>query len=112
VQVFSHPPAAGSAIGLEQLLEFGEQIRLRSEVAQVLVAFGFRSADPRAHLEPRVTVEGIAFDDLRPQPFAIEDVLETFHDRGRTGPGGAGDRDHRVLCGHVAALPQWPLSGR
>ena len=100
VQILADLAFAVGAVILEQALEFGEQIRIRTEMAEVQIAVGLGLLHRRAHRLAVVAMEGIAFDDLRLELFTPEDVLKAFHHRRGAGARGAGHRDDRMLDGH------------
>ena len=76
VKIPAGQPRAGCAVAAEQRLEFGEQIRRRAEMADVIVSLRVRLFDERAHLPAVVAVKRVALDDRGVHPFASENLLE------------------------------------
>jgi hypothetical protein len=105
VQVFADAAGAGIAIAAEQRLQLLEQIGLRAEMAEMLVAGPRLLLHPRAHFEAIVAMEGIALDQRGLDVLATEDLGERAHHGRRPGAGGAGDGDDRVLDGHGGKFP-------
>ncbi len=96
VQIAADLAGAGFAVGLEQVLQFLEQVRIGPEVAVAVVASGVRVGDRGLHLGPVVAVEAVALDEGDLDVLAPEDLIEGAHHRSGTGPGRAGDRDDRM----------------
>ena len=70
------------AIGTERLLQFREQVRIRPEMAQMVIAFGlFLVGHGLFHGYAVVEVKCIALDESRGYAFPVEDVLEGLLDR-------------------------------
>src|SRR6202008_4557783 len=94
---------AGLAILAKRPLELLEEIGLRAEMAEVLVAaFGFLRHF-LAHRGAGVAVEGIALDIGRGHLLAAEDLLEGLLDRSGAGPRGARDGDDGMATRHWGA---------
>ena len=83
VNVEAFHPAPGPPIALEQLLQFGQEIRLEPKVADGS-ALRLGLLDPLAHLPTVVAMEAVTFDDHWSHPEPVEDVLEGDLDRGRS----------------------------
>src|SRR5690606_11472980 len=99
------PPAlTGFSVGLEQALEFFEQIRLRSEVAEVHVAARERLGHLLLHRHAVVAMKAVALDERGGDALAPENLLEGLHHGRRAGARGAGHGNDRVHGGHQAGL--------
>jgi len=87
VQVLAKTAAAAASVVDEQLLQFREQIGFGTEMAEMAVALFLLLLHLFAHPHAVVTMKGVAFDDLRVQLLAVEDVLEALHHGTGTGAG-------------------------
>src|SRR5690606_35276222 len=91
VQVATAAPAAALAIGLEQAIELLEQVGVRPEMAEVVVAARQRLGHRFFHALAVIAMEAVALYKRRRNRLATKDLLEGPHDRCRTGPRGTGD---------------------
>ena len=103
VQVLADLAAAVLAVLAEQGLQLLEQVRLRREMAEVVVAFLAGGRRCGLHLLSVVPVERVALHDRRVDLLAPEDVLEGPGHRGRARAGRAGDDDDRMLSRHQSS---------
>jgi len=97
VEVVSVPAAAGLAVGAEQGLELLEEVRLRAEVAEVVVAGRGLLRGCLLHRGAVVAVVRVTLDHRGGELLPPEDVGERAGHRRGAGPGGAGDGDDGVL---------------
>ena len=105
VNVVAGAPRARCGVGPEHVLELAQQVGLHAEMAEVVVALGFRDGDCVAHFSAVVAMEGIALDRRGSSAFASEDLVEGVLDRGRASARRAGDGDDGVLCAHRRYCP-------
>ena len=98
VQVATDFAPPGFAVVPEKFLELLEQIVFGTEVAEVVVAAGRSLGHRQLHLGPVVAVKGVPLDQHRVDVLTTEYPVECTSHRGGAGPGGAGDRDDRMLC--------------
>src|SRR5690606_474623 len=103
MQVLADSTAAAGAVVTEALRQLLQQIRLRTEMAEVSLAARFTLLQSRAHRLAVIAMERVAFDHRRLDLFAAEHVVEAAHDCGRAGPGGAGHGHDGMLRGHAGA---------
>ncbi len=82
MQVTPEPAASGLAVDAEQFLELREQIGVRPEMTESMVASLERLSEPLLHLRTVIAVQAVAFDECGLDVFAAEDLLERAHDRG------------------------------
>src|SRR5262249_52342894 len=94
------PPAAGLAVAAEQLLELNEQIGIRPEVAEAMIAALHRARQPLLHLRPIVAMEAVALDERGTHLVAAEYLLERPADRGSSGTRGTCHGNDWVSGGH------------
>jgi hypothetical protein len=91
VQVLAAAADARLAVVAEQRFEFGEQVRVLPEMAEVPVAGGLRFGHRHLHRVAVVAVEAVALDDGGLDALAAKDVLEGSGDGGGACAGGSGD---------------------
>src|SRR6185312_2718565 len=100
VQVLAYLARTALCIAAEELLQLGEQVRLRPEVTEALIATGDRLRQLLLHPGAIVAMEAVALDEGRLQTLAAEDLLEGFAHRSGASPRGACDCDDRMTRGH------------
>ena len=88
------------AVLLEQAAKIAKQVRVGTEVADVLVAPRGRG-DRLTHFGTVVPVVTVALDDRGADVEAPKDVLECGFDRRGPGARRAGDGNNWMLLGHV-----------
>jgi hypothetical protein len=93
---------AGAAFSVlaKQLHELGEQVRLRSEVTEMLVPSRLGLGHRRDHLLAIVAVKGIALDEAGIHLFAKEYLLEGALDGRGPRSRGTGNRQDGMFSGH------------
>ena len=96
VQVFAPLPVARFGVAGEQFGEFGEQVVVGSEVAEMLVTTGFGGSGLQLHFLAVKAVKAVAFNHRSLHFFAPEDVLESARHRGGACARRAGDGDDGV----------------
>ena len=94
----------GFAVLAEHVFELREQVRLGSEMAEILVArlFGFRH--DLFHFLAVVAMESVTLDECSLDIFAEENVLEGVLDGRGTGTGRARNRQDGMFSGHERLL--------
>ena len=100
VQVLAPLSGTGAGVVAKQRFDFREQVVLRTEVAEILVALllGFGQSD--LHFLAVETVEAVTFDDGGFDALATENLAEGASHRGGTSAAGAGDGDDGVAFRH------------
>src|SRR5215831_10408346 len=95
---------AGLAVVAKRLFQILEQVGLRAEMAEVLVAAIRLLRHLGTHFAAVVAVKRIALDVDGVDALAVEDLLEGAFDRGRARARGTRDRNDRMLSGHATSL--------
>src|SRR3977135_1361764 len=92
---------AGLAVVAEDVLQLLEQVGLRAEVAEVLVALLALLLHLRAHLDAVVAMKRIALDRGGGDLLATEDVFERPLHRGGAGARRTRDRYDGIAARHL-----------
>ena len=100
VNVVARASGAVLAVFAEHRLELLEQVRIRAEVAEMLVAGLVRRGHRDFHITTVVAVKRVAFDVTGLDLFAEKDLFEGVLDGRRAGAAGSGNRQNRVLDRH------------
>ena len=101
VQVETPLPAAGFAIGAEQLLQTVKPVGLFTEMTEPDAGVaGFRHL--LLHFSAVVAMEAIALDNDRADILPIKNRFQRFLDRRGSRTRRAGDDDYWMLSRHVA----------
>ena len=96
MQVLAALAGAGLAVVAEQAFQFREQVVVRPEVAEVLVAGLLGLGLTGAHFLAVIAVEAVTLDDGGADALTAEDVFEGARDAAGAGAAGAGDGDDGV----------------
>ncbi len=100
VQIATEFPAAAFPIRAKQVFELGEQIRIRPEVAEMVIAAIQGLSHLQLHLRAVVAMQAVSLDEGGFHLLPAKYLLEGAHDRGRAGSGGTCDSNDRVPGGH------------
>ena len=98
VQISAPTSATAVAVSPEQTVELGEQIGVRPEMAELMIAARDRIGHLLLHARTVVAVKAVTFHERGRDGFATKDLLEGSHDRRGAGSGRTRDRNDR-MCG-------------
>ena len=103
VGILAHHAAAGLGIGLEEGLELGEMVTLRTEPGEVPAA-GARCRKLRGILGFGIATKCVAVNNGGADPKPPEDGLERMPDGRKPGPGRTGNGNDGTFLRHTYPL--------